>query len=150
MATEHDTSPTPFAVTPRGLVIPHVLTPEEAAGLLRIGEALADIQERLAAVMGRPGGPIASELQDLALLTIDLLDVVELDPDAEPDGGEEPSLGWTVDGRTGSGNDLHDLDCEHDTSDLELFGDEGDPWNVPLRLDVYAEPMFFSECLAHD
>ena len=74
---------------PRALVIPHVLTPE-LAGLLRIGEALADIKDRLAAVMGRPGGPIASELADLASLTIELLNVVEPDPDLEPSLGFDP------------------------------------------------------------
>jgi hypothetical protein len=80
-------------VRERALVIPHVLTPEELAGLLGIGEALADIKDRLAAMMSRPGGPIASELVDLATLTIDLLDVVRPDPDLEPVGDEEPSLG---------------------------------------------------------
>ena len=108
MAAEHDTTPTLLPVTPRGLVIPHVLTPDELAGLLRIGEALADIQERLAAVMGRPGGPIASELQDLATLTIELLDVVEPDPDLEP------SLGFNPHG--------YDLEAEPEHAEPSLCG----------------------------
>ena len=36
-------------------------------------------------MMSRPGGPVARELADLATLTIDLLDVVEPDPDGEED-----------------------------------------------------------------
>lgn len=93
MADHATTTHTPLPVSPRPLVIPHVLTPEELAGLLRVGTALADIQDRLAAVMGRPGGPIASELADLATLTLDLLDVVEGDPDLEPSLGYSPVAG---------------------------------------------------------
>ena len=69
------------------------------SGLLRIGEALSDIKERLAALMGRPGGPLAGELADLATVALDLLDIVEGDLEAEPDdapedgGDAEPSLG---------------------------------------------------------
>ena len=113
-----DHSPTtavPLPVTPRALVIPHVLEPAELDGLLRIGEALANISERLAAMMGRPGGPLAGELRDLATLAMELLDVVEPDPDLEEggdlepylagshtdlegdDADDEPSLGWLLD-----------------------------------------------------
>jgi hypothetical protein len=97
------------------MVIPHVLSPEKVTGLLRIGEALADIQARLAAMMGRPGGPIAGELADLATLTIDLLDVVEPNPDgeddapAEPVGDDEPDL-------AGSHTDLEGDDADDEPS----------------------------------
>jgi hypothetical protein len=119
----------------RALSIPHALEPAEVAALIRIGEALADIQVRLAAMMGRPGGPVARELADLATLTIDLLDVVKPDPDEEedipledggddepevddePDADSEPSLGWTLGGLTASGNDHHNLDCEADEAE---------------------------------
>jgi hypothetical protein len=57
MATEHNTTPVPLPVTPRALDIPYVLTPDELSGLLRVGEALANISERLSVIMGRPGGP---------------------------------------------------------------------------------------------
>jgi hypothetical protein len=40
-------------VSPQALVIPYVLTPAELDGLLRVGEALANISERLSVIMGR-------------------------------------------------------------------------------------------------
>ena len=91
MATDHDTPTTPAlpGARARPLVIPHVLTPDELAGLLRIGDALADIPARLAAMMGRPGGPLPAELRQLAVIAIDLLDVVTPDPDLEPDADDE-------------------------------------------------------------
>lgn len=117
MAVDTSTTPVPLPVSPRALVIPHVLTHAELDGLLRVGEALTNISERLAAIMGRPGGPLAGELQDLATIALDLLDVVEPDPDLEPVGDEEPSFGWTADGCTASGNDFHNLDFEQDLAD---------------------------------
>ena len=169
MADQEPTTPTPLPVTPsepRPLVIPHVLTPEELAGLLRVGEALSDIQVRLAAMMGRPGGPVASELRDLADLTIELLDLVEGDPDGEEGGDAEPSLGWSVTGATtalDASPVLLDLEEEHDGREPSLcgltygHGDDGDreeehcglepdeddaePWHNPPRLDVFAEPF---------
>jgi hypothetical protein len=134
---------------PRALVIPHVLTPE-LAGLLRIGEALADIKDRLAAVMGRPGGPIASELADLASLTIELLDVVEPDPDLEPSLGFDPhsydleaepehaepslcglSFGWG-----------DDHDAEQDIADQPHDAEQMEDWVQPVRLEVFPQPLF--------
>ena len=116
-ATHDSTTPTRLPVRERALVIPHILTPDELAALLRVGEALENISQRFSAIMGRPGGPLSSELRDLAEACVEMADAVEPDPDAEPDGSEEPSLGWTVDGRTGSGNDLHNLDAEEDIAD---------------------------------
>jgi hypothetical protein len=153
-------------VSPRALVIPHVLTPEELAGLLAIGEALADIKDRLAAMMGRPGGPIASKLADLASLTIELLDVVEPDPDEEDDapaepvgddepdlagshtdlkGGtadDEPSLGWLLDGRLAPARGLRDLDCEDDIADRLHDAEEPERDRQPIRLDVFPDGPF--------
>ena len=79
--------------------------------------------------MGRPGGPLAGELQDLATLTIDLLDVVEADPDAEPDD-DEPSLcgldfGWgdCHDREGWDDNGLGDHDGLQEQQLRALFGD---------------------------
>jgi hypothetical protein len=134
-ANHVSTTPVPLPVSPRALVIPYVLTPAKLDGLLRNGEALASISERLSAMMGRNGGPLAGELADLAALTIDLFDVVEQDPDLEDGGDEEPSLGWLHDGRTASGNDFHDLDCEEETADRlhDAEPDEGLPPARPPR-----------------
>ena len=160
MAGHSPTTPVPLLVSPRALVIPHVLTPEELAGLLAIGEALADIKDRLAAMMGRPGGPIASKLADLASLTIELLDIVEGDPDgeeggdAEPDlagshtdlkGGtadDEPSLGWLLDGRLAPARGLRDLDCEDDIADRLHDAEEPERDRQPIRLDVFPDGPF--------
>jgi hypothetical protein len=124
MAEQEPTTPVPLPVSPRALVIPYVLTPAELDGLLRVGEALANISERLSAIMGRPGGPLPGELRDLATLAMEFLDGVEPGPDLEPVGDEEPSLGWTVDGRTASGNDFHNLDFEQDLAvgEVSLIG----------------------------
>jgi hypothetical protein len=119
-----------------------VLTPDELAGLLRIGEALANISERLSAIMGRPGGPLPAELRQLAVIAIDLLNVVEPDPDLEPDGGEEPSLGWSVDGATASGNDFHNLDAEEDIADQPHDAEQAEDLVQPIRLDVFPRPLF--------
>ena len=101
-------------------------------------------------MMGRPGGPVAGELRDLATLATELLDVVEPDPDLE-EGGDlepylagshtdlegdhadrEPSLGWLLDGRViGGVNDLED-DIADRLHDAEL--DEAS--RQPARLDV--------------
>ena len=116
------------------------------SGLLRIGEALSDIKERLAALMGRPGGPLAGELADLATVALDLLDIVEGDLEAEPDdapedgGDAEPSLGWSGTGATGTHDAsafLLDLEEEHDGREPEPV----EAWLVPARLDVFAEPL---------
>ena len=145
MAAHDLTTPTPLPVIPRPLVIGHVLTPEELAGLLRIGDALAAISERLAAVMGRPGGPLAGELADLAAVTLHLLDIVEGDPEAEPDMDGEPSLGWSTTGATGT----HDaspflLDLEEDIADELHDPDQPEEWVQPARLDVFP-PLFIGE-----
>jgi hypothetical protein len=117
-------------------VIPYILTPAELDGLLRVGEALTNISERLSAMMGRNGGPLAGELADLAALTIDLLDVVEKDPDLEGGGDEEPSLGWLHDSRSASGNDNHDLDCEEDIADRLHDAEPDEASRQLVRLDA--------------
>ena len=127
--------PAPVPERPPARVIPYILTPAELDGLIRVGEALTNISERLSTMMGRNSGPLAGELADLAALTIDLLDVVEQDPDLEDGGDEEPSLGWLHDGRIASGNDNHDLDCEEDIADRlhDAEPDEGLPPARPPR-----------------
>jgi hypothetical protein len=120
-----DHSPTtavPLPVTPRALVIPHVLEPAELDGLRRVGDALANISERLSAVMGQPGGPVAGELRDLATLAMELLDVVEPDPDLEPDADTE----LTANERQGAGFTAAGgfPDDAEDNGDDEENGDE--------------------------
>ena len=141
MAENATSTPTSLPVSPQPpLVIPHVLTEAELAGLLRIGEALADIQACLAAIMGQPRGPLAADLANLATVTLDLLDVVAGDPDLEPAGDEEPSLGWSATGATGTLDAspfLADLEEEHDGREPDA--DDGDPWYVPARLDMLTE-----------
>jgi hypothetical protein len=104
--------------------------------------------------MGRPGGPLPAELRQLAVIAIDLLNVVELDPDLEPyladarsdleedNADKEPSLGWTVDGRTASGSDFHDLDAEEDIVDQPRDAEQPEGWHQPARLDVFPQPLF--------
>ena len=52
---------------------------------------------------------------------IALLDSLDADPDLEEDGSDEPWLGWTPHGNTGSGNDFHNLDVEQDLADAASF-----------------------------
>lgn len=143
---------------PRSSSHPYVLNPAELDGLLRVGEALANISDRLSAIMGRPGGPLPAELRQLAVIAIDLLDVAEPDPDLEPTGDdepdlagshtdlegdtadEEPSLGWLHDGHLARARGLRDLDCEEDIAH-RLHDADGDLWHVPPHLDVFAEPL---------
>jgi hypothetical protein len=61
--------------------------------------------------------PEARELLATAIeCLIALLDLQEPDPDREPNGDEEPSLGWTADGKIG---DDHGDDRELDAADDE-------------------------------
>jgi hypothetical protein len=88
-----------------------------------------------------------AKLDRLAREEIDLLDVVEPDPDAEDDapaepiGDDEPSLGWSITGATGTLDAspfLSDLEEEHDGREQ---GD-AEPWRVPARLDVLPRGVF--------
>ena len=89
------------------------------------------VSNRLAAIMGRPGGPLAGDLADFAIITLDLLDVLEGDPEAEPDMDGEPSLGWSSTGATGTFDTspfLLDLEEEHDGREWDPGEDGiGDP-----------------------
>lgn len=76
-----------------------------------------------------------NELLDQSFALITMLDMMEVDPDFEPNGDDEPSLGWTGEGRGTVGLDksmAHDDDREADTcddedgADTEPNGDEGD------------------------
>ncbi len=50
---------------------------------------------------------------------IEILDTIDGYADLEDGGDGEPSLGWTKDGRTGANYSVRNVDCEHDSSDLE-------------------------------
>lgn len=76
-----------------------------------------------------------NELLDQSFALITMLDMMEVDPDFEPNGDDEPSLGWTGDGRGTVGLDksmTYDDDREADTcddedgADTEANGDELD------------------------
>lgn len=55
---------------------------------------------------------------------IELLDATEPDPDLEPTGDDEPSLGWTSTMAYGSGNDLED-NCDSGIADLDGVSEQG-------------------------
>jgi hypothetical protein len=64
--------------------------------------------------------PEARELLTTAIeCLIALLDLQEPDPELEPNGDEEPSLGWTADGRgMNDGGDDRELDKADDEPSL--------------------------------
>ena len=62
--------------------------------------------------------------------------MVEQDPDLEDGGDEEPSLGWLHDGRTPSGNDFHDLDCEEEIADRLHDAEPDEASRQLVRLDA--------------
>ena len=92
--------------------------------------------------MGRPGGPLAGKLADLATVTLDLLNMVEGNPEAEPDTNGEPCLGWSATGATGTLNvSAFLLDPEEEHDGREPDADDGDPSYVPPRLDVFPQAL---------
>jgi hypothetical protein len=55
---------------------------------------------------------------------ISILDTLDGDADREDGWDAEPSLGWTKDGLTGADYSILNVDCEHDSSDLEPYTSE--------------------------
>ena len=92
-----------------------------------------------------------NDLLDRAMSLITALDMMEVDPDLEETGDDEPSLGWTERGLAALTKDVPQDDREQDDSDAE-DGHDDEPtlgWergSVPYDQTHIISDAFFDEC----